>query len=300
MRLFSGLGSRAEQQRELPNDQSPARGDRLKQVDSLREKFPFEHPAWIADRPTMGTHLEATRIAMTRQFARVLGVILARQTPAPEDAKTCVERALERHVPTPDFEKHLHAAVETVTTSLGYDEATKSLYSRMNAAFQDASVYERVETTIALTRETVNKMFESMLRSPTDLRSMMSYSGDQSMSAAFGPQGQVEQVSITMLKGSLSNEFKKALQAAHARYLTEKIQIRVGEVIPLEGRFAVTLSIEDKVFEFRATQADLIEGYTKALIHYGSEIYSQRVRKSDARVEQALRHEQPVLERFGV
>lgn len=284
MRFFSGLGSGAASLEASYTKQSPAQDSPLKEADSVRGRLLPEHPAWIADRPNMGTHLESTRLAMTRQFSRVLGVILARETPTAEDSKACVERALERPVPTPDFERHLHGAVETVTTSLGYDEATKNLYSRMNAAFQDASVYERVETTIALMRETVSKMFGSMLRGPTDLRTMMSYSGDQSMSAAFGPFGKVEQMSLTMLKGALSNEFRKALQAAHDSHRSEKIELRVGEVVPYDKTFPIKLSIEDKVFEFKVSREDLIEGYTKALTHYGSVIYAQRVRESDARV----------------
>jgi hypothetical protein len=248
----------------------------------------------------MGTTPESTRIAMSRQFARVIGDMLGKHTDSTVASIECLKQALSVPVSIPEFERHLHGAVETVSTSLGYDQATKRLVSHMNGAFQDASLLERLSTTAALMRETVNKTFDAMLRGPTDHDTMMSYSGDQSMCTVFGVRGGVERMSITMVPGQLAHHFKTTLEEAQQRYQAKKIELREGEAIPYDKVFSLTLNVGEKVVQVKTTQDDLVQSYNEALIRYASVSYANRVRKREEAPAKLEQGQHAARERDGV
>jgi hypothetical protein len=170
----------------------------------------------------------------------------------------------------------------------------------MNGAFQDASLLERLSTTAALMRETVNKTFDAILRGPTDHDTMMSYSGDQSMCTVFGVRGGVERMSITMVPGQLAHHFKTTLEEAQQRYQAKKIELRAGEAISYDKVFSLTLNVGEKVVQVKTTQDDLVQSYNEALIRYASVSYANRVRKREevpAKLEQG---QHAARERDGV
>jgi hypothetical protein len=300
MGIFS-RNSKPDQSSGKSNDKKLAPNEPPERLDeSVRNKFSLEHPAWRADHVSMGTTPESTRIAMSRQFARVIGDMLGKHTDSTVASIECLKQALAVPVSIPEFDRHLHGAVETVSTSLGYDQATKRLVSHMNGAFQDASLLERLSTTAALMRETVNKTFDAMLRGPTNQDTMMSYSGDQSMCTVFGVRGRVERMSITMIPGQLAHHFKTTLEEAQQRYQAKKIELRAGEAISYDKVFSLTLNVGEKVVQVKTTQDDLVQSYNEALIRYASVSYANRVRKREevpAKLEQG---QHAARERDGV
>jgi hypothetical protein len=127
-------------------------------------------------------------------------------------------------------------------------------------------------------RETVLKMFQDMLNGPQDHRTMTSFSGDQSMCTYYGGLGDVERMSITMVKGKLAHHFKTALETAQSRYDGNKEKLQAGEAIPHDEVFSLELKIGGEVTTCKTSRTDLITSYNAALIEYASISYANRVR----------------------
>jgi len=256
---------------------SPEEGG-FSDAESLRSGFSRQHPDWASDTVSMGTRPESTRIAMGRQFARVLGEMLGKHTASRESSIECLKDALSKPVHISDFGKHLFSAVDTVSQSRGYDESTRNLSSLMHEKLGDIPLAEKLSTTATLMRETVLKMFEDMLNGPQDHRTMRSFSGDQSMCTYYGGLGNVERMSITMVRGRLASHFRMALTAAQSRYEGNKERLQAGEPIPHDEVFSLQLNVGGEVAAFKTSRADLTKSYNAALIEYASVSYADRVR----------------------
>lgn len=246
--------------------------------ESLRSGFSRQHPNWTLDTVSMGTRPESTRIAMGRQFARVLGEMLGKHTSSAQESIECLKGALSTPTRISDFGKHLFSAVDTVSHSRGYDESTKNLSSLMQEKLGNISLTEKLSTIATLMRETVLVMFDDMLNGPKDPISMTSFSGDQSMCTFYGGLGDVERMSITMVRGKLAHHFKTALTTAQIRYEENKEKLQAGEAIPNDKVFSLALDIEGDVTTFKTSRADLIKSYNAALIEYASISYANRAR----------------------
>jgi len=246
--------------------------------DSIRSGFSRQHPDWASDTVSMGTRPESTRVAMGRQFARVIGEMLGKHTASAKDSIECLKSALSKPIHISDFGKHLFSAVDTVSHSRGYDDSTKNLSSLMNEKLTGTPLAEKLSTTATLMRETVLAMFDDMLNGPQDHRTMTSFSGDQSMCTFYGGLGDVERMSITMVKGRLAQHFKTALKTAQSRYEGTKEKLQAGEAIPHDEVFSLQLNVGGEVATFKTSRADLIKSYNAALIEYASVSYADRVR----------------------
>jgi hypothetical protein len=252
-------------------------------AESFSDKFTFDHPHWIGDRTSRGTYPESTRVAMGRQFARVLGDMLGKETGSREESIGTLKEALESPAQFTASDRHLYAAIEEVSRSRGYDQATKNLVQYMGTALEGLSLSQRLAVTGALMRETVVKMFSDMLDAPTDPRTLMSVSGDHSMRTVFGVRGHVETMSVTMVRGYLYAYFKEALREAQHQYEEKKAVLRQGGAIRKDDVFELTLAVDGESSVYKTTKDDLIKGYTSALIRYASVGYADRVRKRDVK-----------------
>ncbi len=254
-------------------------------LDVKRESFSaqtsFHHPEWILDRATSGTAPESTRIAMGRQFARTLGVILARNTSSSAESVEALREAISSPARLVASERHLYAAIDAVSNSYGYDRATRNMVRLMDSVLEGLPLSEKLSVTAALMRETVVKMFSEMLDAPSVPGSLMSLSGDQSMCTVFGIQGEVEKMSVTMLRGHLSGAFKEALHGAHQKYQEKKAILHDGGAIKQDDVFELKLTIEGDASTFKTTKDDLVESYTAALMKYASIKYADRIRKQE-------------------
>ena len=246
--------------------------------ESLRSGFSRQHPDWTLDSVSMGTRPESTRIAMGRQFARVIGEMLGKHTSSAEDSIECLKGALSKPVHISDFGKHLFSAVDTVSHSRGYDESTRNLSSLMNENLGNIPLAEKISTTATLMREAVLTMFQDMLNGPQDHRTMTSFSGDQSMCTYYGGLGEVERMSITMVKGRLASHFKTALKTAQSRYEGNKERLQAGEPIPHDQIFSLQLNVGGEVTTCKSSRTDLIKSYNAALMEYAAVSYADRVR----------------------
>ena len=249
----------------------------------------FSHPHWNADRITSGSYPESTRTAMGRQFARVLGETLGANTNSNDESVKTLKEALISPVKILGADRYLYAAIEEVSGSRGYDRATRNLAGYMDSALQGMSLSERLALTTALMQETVRRMFSEMLDAPKDMHSLMSVSGDLSMKTVFGVRGQVEEMSMTMIRGYLSHYFQEALSEAQARYEEKKATLRGGGAIPADQVFEFSLTEKHqeqaKTSTFKTTKEDLVKSYSAALLRYASTGYADRVRE---RVGKAL------------
>ena len=237
----------------------------------------------MGDRTTRGTAPESTRIAMGRQFARTLGVILAKNTSSSAESVGALKEALSNPTQFKESERHLYAAIDAVSNSSGYDQATQNVGRYMDTALEGLTLSQKLSVTATLMRQTVVKMFSDMLEGPSMPGTLMSMSGDKSMCTVFGVRGEVEKMSVTMLRGHLSSAFKQTLEQAQQRYQEKKDVLRGGGVIRRDDVFELKLSIDGDVSTFKTTKADLIEGYTEALMKYASVKYADRVRPREAR-----------------
>lgn len=251
--------------------------------ESISPRASFQHPEWIMDRATSGTAPESTRIAMGRQFARTLGVILAKNTATTAESVDALKEALTHPMKVSSSDRHLYAAIDVVTKSFGYDHATKNMAHHMNSALDGVPLSEKLSVTAALMRETVVRMFSDMLDAPSMPGSLMSMSGDQSMCTVFGVRGDVEKMSVTMLRGHLSSAFKDTLEEAHQKYQDKKAVLREGGAIKRDDVFELKLTIDGTTSTFKTTKDDLIESYTTALMKYASVKYADRMRQREGK-----------------
>lgn len=285
---MSRLGSKSEQR---PNGNHEPQGEvasRNSRPVDVREEFvphraSFHHPEWILDRATSGTAPESTRIAMGRQFARTLGTLLARNTSSSSESVEVLEQALSSRSKVVGSERYLYAAIDTVSQSYGYDRATRNMVRLMDQALEGVSFSEKLSVTAGLMRQTVVKMFSEMLDAPSIPGSLMSMSGDESMCTVFGLRGEVEKMSVTMLRGHLSSAFKETLREAHQKYQEKKAALQEGGVIKVDEVFELKLTIEGDASVFKTTKEDLIESYTAALMRYASIKYADRMRKLEGK-----------------
>jgi hypothetical protein len=157
----------------------------------------------------------------------------------------------------------------------------------MDSALQGMPVSERLALTTALMQETVRRMFSEMLDAPQDRHSLMSVSGDLSMKTVFGIRGQVEEMSMTMIRGHLSHYFQEALSEAQGKYQEKKATLRAGGAIPADQVFEFTLTEkqtdQEKTTTFKTTKEDLVTSYRAALLRYASTGYADRVRESQVK-----------------
>lgn len=284
-RLMKGNdGNPGAEQQPAPQTPQPAPHDLPRE---LGVRVSIEHPDWARDAISLGTWPESTRIAIGRQFARVLGEELAANTSSVEQSKHTLKGALAVPVTIVDADKHIYSAIETIAPCKGNADSTSKLFQHMASAFRDLSLSERLGVAAALMRETVTKMFSQMLDAPADPRTLMSVSGDGDMKTVFGHRGRVEEMSIKMLRGYLSTYFKEELTEAQRRYDEKKATLRDGGAIRLDKVFQLTLSIQDTELDsmstFKTTKEDLIASYTNALLRYAQEGYPKRVWKRQPR-----------------
>ena len=87
----------------------------------------FTHPHWDSDRITTGSYPESTRTAMGRQFARVVGETLGAHTNSSKESVQTLKEALSSPIKIMGADKYLYAAIEEVSGSKGYDQATRNL-----------------------------------------------------------------------------------------------------------------------------------------------------------------------------
>lgn len=255
----------------------------LEPVDFGRTSF--NHPHWNADQITSGTYPESTRTAMGRQFARVLGETLGTNTSSVRESVHMLKEALTSPTKVMGADRMLYAAIEEVSSSRGSDRATRNLTAYMDSVVQGLPLTQRLAIATALMRETVHRMFSEMLDAPKDLNSLMSVSGDLSMKTVFGIRGQVEEMSMTMMRGYLSHYFKDALKEAQVNYEGQKATLRNGGAIPSDQVFEFALIVKERDQEttttFKTTKTDLIKSYSAALLRYASTGYADRVRERE-------------------
>lgn len=261
----------------IAKQQSPE-GRGFSEGESLRSGFSRQHPNWTLDSVSIGTRPESTRIAMGRQFARVIGEMLGKHTASAKESIEFLKQTLSKPVHISDFGKHLFSAVDTVSQSRGYDESTRNLSLLVNENLKDTPLAEKISTTAALMRETVHRMFDDMFSGPQDHRTMTSFSGDHSMYTYYGGLGDVERMSITMVPGRLASHFKKALETAQSHYDGNKERLQAGEPIPSDKVFSLELNVGGKAMTYKTSRTDLIKSYNAALIEYASVSYADRVR----------------------
>lgn len=261
----------------------------LRHLESGRDfgRSAFTHPHWDSDRITSGSSPESTRTAMGRQFARVIGETLGKNTNSSNESLQTLKEALSSPITIMGADKYLYAAIEEVSGSKGYDQATRNLAGYMDSALQGMPVSERLALTTALMQETVRRMFSEMLDAPQDRHSLMSVSGDLSMKTVFGIRGQVEEMSMTMIRGHLSHYFQEALSEAQGKYQEKKATLRAGGAIPADQVFEFTLTEkqtdQEKTTTFKTTKEDLVTSYRAALLRYASTGYADRVRESQVK-----------------
>ncbi|MEY4668034.1 MAG: hypothetical protein RL518_733 [Pseudomonadota bacterium] len=242
------------------------------------DRISFEHPNWAADRITGGTSPESIKIAMARQFARVLGSELGRNTPSSSESRKCLSAALELLLRPAAMGKTLYGAIETVSRSGDYDDASIHLASYMNARIPEANLSERVATVAALMRESVEQMCISMLTPPTNDRSRQTMSGDRSVCSLFDSRGIVRQVSIQMMPGRLAQHFQVALDTAQTEIREKRATMATAEISTWVGDFTVVLRVGEASSRYRTTREGLIESYYAALLEYACVSYADRVR----------------------
>jgi hypothetical protein len=252
---------------------------------SLSTGFVCKHPDWVADCRTSGSNPESTQIAMARQFARVLGDILAKHTTSESHSVACLTQALKEPVQLAWFDTQLFGAVETVSNSFGYDRATTNLVSYVDSLLPGASLPSKLATTAALIRETVKAMFGDMLNGPKDPDSRMSKSGDESMCCRFDERGEVESLHISMMPGKLVHHFKGVLDEAQTNYNAKKAAVLGGDETPSDTVFALTLQVGLKTTRYITTQDALMKSYCAALLRYASTSYANRVRDGNPAIE---------------
>ena len=257
----------------------------LRHLESGRDvgRSAFTHPHWDSDRITSGSSPESTRTAMGRQFARVIGETLGKNTNSSNESLQTLKEALSSPITIMGADKYLYAAIEEVSGSKGYDQATRNLAGYMDSALQGMAVSERLALTTALMQETVHRMFSEMLDGPKDMHSRMSVSGDLSMKTVFGIRGEVKEMSMTMIRGHLSHYFQQALSEAQGKYQEKKATLRAGGAIAADQVFEFTLTEkqreQEKTTTFKTTKKDLVTSYRAALLRYASTGYADRVRE---------------------
>jgi hypothetical protein len=260
---------------------------------SLPGRPSFDHPNWILDRVTKGTYPESTQVAMGRQFARVLGDMLGKNTTSREESVGVLKAALDSRIEVANFQKHLFESIDTVCHARHLQDATENLVASMEKKLEEDKLSDKLAGVHALMRATVSKMFGDMLEGPQDPRTLMSVSGDQSMHTVFGIRGQVETMTIKMTGGRLSHYFREALEKAQERYDEKKRDLRAGSAIPYDKVFELTLVVERKhqttrevvqeKFPVKTTKDDLISSYNEALTRYAATGYADRVRAAAPR-----------------
>ncbi len=267
----------------------PERGDTRAGVrDTLRElvsaNTEIEHQSWKQDLVTLGTNPESTRIAMARQFARSIGTLLAHNSSNQDDSRSLLLSALKVSPPQAIPKNLLYQAIETVTTSGGYDAATNSLFDVISNKLADYSIHDKINIISRLLLQTVQLTFDALLEPPKDPSSRRNESGDSSIFVDFTKEGQIDVVSITMLRGRLCAKFIESLAA---------IRVKTNEHSDSDGdtdtnpKFKVKVDYQaysgktvDHSDIFLVTRPQLVEAYFLALVHYAAIDYADRVRSN--------------------
>lgn len=276
-----------------PAPLAPKYGDAIEA--RVPERASIDHPNWILDRVTSGTYPESTQVAMSRQFARVLGDMLGKNTNNRGESVAVLGEALQTRVRVPNFEKHLHDAIDTVCQARNLGEASVYLAHNMSVKLDGLPLSDKLTGVHALMRQTVVKMFDNMMDSPHDPHTLMSVSGDGSMHTVFGLHGNVTKMGIKMTAGRLSHYFKEALTEAQRAYGEKKEALRNGRMIEDDKVFELTLTVDRmdprtrelsrELLPVKTTKEDLIASYTSALTRYAATAYADRVREAAKAIE---------------
>ncbi len=243
-----------------------------------------EHQSWKKDVVKVGTDPESARIAMARQFARVIGTLLAQNSKNQKESTDLLLTEMYSTPPQAIPNNLLFEAIETVTTSEGYDAATKNLLDLIRSKLTDYSIQGKINIISGLLFQTVHLTFDALLEPPKDPSSRRNESGDSSIFVDFNKEGQIDVVSITMLRGRLCAKFIESLAAIRVKTYEHSDSDGDTDTNP---KFKVKVDYKansGKTAEhsdiFLVTRPQLVEAYFLALVDYAAIDYADRVRSN--------------------
>jgi hypothetical protein len=224
------------------------------------------------------------RVALSRQFARVIGEELGRCTSKEKDAIATLRAALQAKTEIAEPGALVGEVVDAIYQSSDSAAATTNVFRLMSQRLSEFSLNDRLAITGALMRESMIQMFSELFKPPGLERNAMTVTGDGTFQTVFGVQGNVRTMSIEMVSGFLGRYFLQELKKAQDEYQEIKAGLIKGRAIKDDDVFEVNLTLTDGTFPattgFKTTKEGLVEAYLSALIRYASEGYPSRVRQA--------------------
>ena len=213
--------------------------------DGELPSYTCNHARWVKDEITPGSKPESMRVALSRQFARVIGEELGRCTSKEKDAIATLRAALQAKTEIAEPGALVGEVVETIYRSSNSVATTTNVFCLMSQRLSEFSLNDRLAITGALMRESMIQMFSELFKPPGLERNAMTVTGDGTFQTVFGVQGNVRTMSIEMVSGFLGRYFLQELKKAQDEYQEIKAGLIKGRAIKDDDVFEVNLTLTD-------------------------------------------------------
>lgn len=251
--------------------------------DGELPSYRCDHEKWVKDEIADGSFPESMRVALSRQFARVIGEELGRNTGNEKEAIRVLRAALQAKTELAEPGALVGEVVDAIYRSSDAVAATVNVFRLMSSRLSGFTLDERLAIAGALMRESMHQMFSELFKPPGFERNTMTVTGDGTFNTVFGVKGNVKSMSIRMVSGFLGQYFSEELKKAQDEYQAIKNGLIKGRAVKDDEVFKVNLTLTDGRFpvtsEFKTTKEGLVEAYLSGLIRYSSEGYPPRVRR---------------------